>query len=407
MILLFRVRLATRSSISLGTWLMIALGCTCLFAQHDEIVHSAVTLSIPGVQVEPTKIALVQEALPLEQSAENSDAPTYGTWQIGRIAWHQSTLAHLMCREASALELMGHKAKPHSQELASRFLRKNSSRLAQISSEQAMILHSGLFAALQGRPLLLQSLSALDAAIEQQNVAIQNGIPIEDPTKLKGQRIEAQDRYASNELLIHKLRSQLLLLIPRDVACPYIPTQDLQEFPIPEDLCTEIAAALTRRCDLIALRELSQNLTRQDLELARSIIGKVIGTTLVVDRMQGLGSLANCLTGKADDELCMRRSQLDEATKMLERQISNQVEQHWLEWKTSAERLRLARELVEVRKERIQQLQAMGELGKPLPGLLLIAKAEWIQAEGEAIERAHELREAILHWLSSTGQLSF
>ncbi len=186
MILLFRVRLATRSSISLGTWLMIALGCTCLFAQHDEIVHSAVTLSIPGVQVEPTKIALVQEALPLEQSAENSDAPTYGTWQIGRIAWHQSTLAHLMCREASALELMGHKAKPHSQELASRFLRKNSSRLAQISSEQAMILHSGLFAALQGRPLLLQSLSALDAAIEQQNVAIQNGIPIEDPTKLKG-----------------------------------------------------------------------------------------------------------------------------------------------------------------------------------------------------------------------------
>ncbi len=286
--------------------------------------------------------------------------------QIGRIARQQSKLSELLCREASPSVSMREKHRGHTHELARKFLERNAARLAQQSAEQAMLLHSGLYALDEGRPLLRQSLDGIDAAIEQQKRAVEQGIPIADPTRLFSHRIEALDRQASNELLSSKVRIQLALLIPNDIACSYHPLEMTVPVEIPTDLCAEIQHAYQRRCDLIALRELADQLTIKDLELARLAAGQLAGRTLaLVTKKTIFGSIFRLGKQKEEEEFCVRKKQISDAADLLEKQIAIQIELDWQEWRTAAYRWELAKQQVEARQQRVEQLKRMGNLDDP------------------------------------------
>ncbi len=346
--------------------------------------------------VPPVFPPAVQQLVPQSLTAE----------QIGRIARQQSKLSQLLCREASAIGEYAQKHRGHSHELARKFLERNAARLAQQSAEQAMLLHSGLYALDEGRPLLKQSLEGIDAAIEQQKRAVEEGIPIADPTRLFTHRIEALDRQASNELLSSKVRIQLALLIPSDIACNYHPLEMIVPVEIPKDICAEIHQAYQRRCDLVALRELANQLTFEDLELARLAAGQLAGRTLaLVTKKTIFGSILRIGKQKEEEEFCVRKRQISDAADLLEKQIAIQIELDWQEWRTAAYRWELAKQQVEMRQQRVEQLKRMGELGRPAPVELLSAQAEHIVTKGSVIERANDLRQAYIRYLSSTGQL--
>lgn len=328
----------------------------------------------------------------------------YNAQEIASIAASQSSLSRLLCQQSKRLEntRSGLGANRATTDLAADFLAMQASWQAQQSARQAMQIHFGLLAIESAHPILQESLEYLQQAEAAQNFAIEQGIPIADPTWLLTTRLQVQDQQASQRQTAAKLRAKLALLIPQDIACHYVPT-----LPLPDyghlDLCSEIEQAMQRRCDLASVRMVSVRMTPADLDWIRGAIQRPMSPALFLLQTPEKW-LARFRFGAQRDFEC-KKQEVQAASKMLDRLASAEIESRWHELHGSRERLEIAEQLVAVRAERRGQLARMSELGRPMPIEAIEADLEWFAERGKWVERGNEWHQAVTNWLGDTGQL--
>lgn len=327
--------------------------------------------------------------------------------QIAVLAANQSLLAKLLCQEAANLQTF---AKPkHGSKgkngLPSRFLSMLSARESQRSAEQAVRIHYGLRAAIEGMQVVNELLEELQLANEAERMAIAKGIPIFDPTKLQQLRLQATDEKTQIEEKIIVLRNQLSLLIPKHIACRYQPATTETPSDVGIDACEDIRFGIENRCDLQALRLLSSELSESDLEWTPWALSRFSGVPPIASPASAVWFKRIFRSPEIQNRLDARRKQISQAAVMTEHKIGAEIQISWTELRTAITRRDLALQSLNLWKTRVDQLDAMAELGKPMPTERLEAKLKWIAQKGILIERTNDILQALAVHQCNVGQL--
>ena len=279
-------------------------------------------------------------------------------------------------------------------------------REAQKAVEQALLAHYSILGLEQALPIQKEMVRVTVLALSEQSIAIENQLPVSNPTQLSILRLQTLDKLELSQQTMRNLRTSLSQLIPSEVACGYHPCLETQVRQ-PANLCDEIQNGVQTRCDLKALDLWIEQSTVEHLEISRSLLGSVVG-------LPQLGSAIPKRTWKSilgldrkqkEQALCAVKDQLREAKCFLEGKISNEIELAWNEWSSTTQRVHYAEELASLRKLRFEQLAAMAELGRPMAAECYQSKLEWLAAQLEVIQRQTEQAMAGVRLDSAIGQL--
>ncbi len=269
-----------------------------------------------------------------------------------------------------------------------------------------MKLHFGLLAVMAAVPVLDEALLYVDKVEKSQAVAIENGIPVMNPTKLALTKLQLDDLRKVQQQLAAKLRVKLALLIPQDIACHYQPAP-YSFCGWPEDLCWELCHALETRCDLVGVRMVGNRMVPEDLEWVSRTLQQQLGiaTLLLHAPSRLIEKFRPSIRRERAADFEKKRQQVRDLSDMLDRTASNAIETAWLNLFGTRDRLQLAERILEVRDTRRNQLRGMNELGKPMPLEEIEAELDWYLERGRVIERTNELNQAIADWLAETGRM--
>ncbi len=170
-------------------------------------------------------------------------------------------------------------------------------------------------------------LLAIDQALAEQSSAIENGLPVSNPTQLSILRLQTLDKLEQSQLSLRTLRASLSQLIPSEVACSYHPCLENEDWQ-PSDLCDEIQDGLRRRCDLQAIELLIMHGTLEHLELSRGLLGSLVGLPQIGSALakKSWKSLLGLDHREKEEELCRIKGLLRDAKRFLEMQISSEIE---------------------------------------------------------------------------------
>lgn len=117
----------------------------------------------------------------------------------------------------------------------------------------AVRLHYAIAACLQAQQDNAQLRKEIDLLLEDQQVLIDKGLAIEDPTALQRAKIACEDSRLSLASKLSTLREELAALIDPDVACAYSPELITTPHRTLDTLCDVQEEALRQRADLQAI----------------------------------------------------------------------------------------------------------------------------------------------------------
>ncbi len=353
----------------------------------------------------------VNDISTLDRQPELPASPCFARASIASMAARQSVLARLLRKHANSQNnsaAKSHKIKkdPCAYSWLVSLESLQADREAQKSAEQALRAHYAILGIEQAIPIQQAMLLAIDQALAEQSSAIENGLPVSNPTQLSILRLQTLDKLEQSQLSLRTLRASLSQLIPSEVACSYHPCLENEDWQ-PSDLCDEIQDGLRRRCDLQAIELLIMHGSLEHLELSRGLLGSLVGLPQIGSALakKSWKSLLGLDHREKEEELCRIKGLLRDAKRFLEMQISSEIETAWHEWKSNEQRTLLAKEIGSLRELRFQQVAAMGELGRPLPAEFHTAKLEWLASRIDAIQRQTEQSIARVRLESATGQL--
>jgi hypothetical protein len=258
------------------------------------------------------------------------------------------------------------------------------------SAGDALELFYLLAEAEAGRESLGASLAEIDRAIANLRELRARGLKVEaDEGKLARQRLDLLEQQADLELSIRQLNSQLKSLtgIDSQSQTDIWPVADLEVDTAPVDADEAVAAGLTHRADLEALRRLRGSLSADTLPIVRAALGGVNpllgGKPVACSLLAALG----CSRSKSS-EVASRQGQVDQLLAYQERAVVTEVRQAVETLNARSRELTLAKQISNSRQQDLKRLEQRREADGVTAFDLLAARLALIESESDQVHRA-------------------
>jgi hypothetical protein len=261
------------------------------------------------------------------------------------------------------------------------------------AASAALELYYRLAEAEAGRDSLQESLDEVHRSIENVVELKRRGLQVAvDEGQLRRQEMELLDQQAQLRMSVDQLNGQLKLLLGMQLADePLIwPAVDLTVAVDPIDAETAIAHGLAMRTDLAVLQTLLTKLDVETLPSARSALQQRDAS--LGSQASGLASvLQNLRPASGDDELEVRRRQLQRVYDERRRTASEEIRNAVTTVHTRLRQVALAKESLESHRLRLEQLKEKRNIGEATAFDLAAARLDVIGA-------ARELNGQVVAW---------
>ncbi len=255
----------------------------------------------------------------------------------------------------------------------------------------ALILFYRLAEAEAGLDALERSSALVGEALGHVAKLRESGLRIDvDPLRLERQKLDLLDRTAALGQTAEQLNSQLGVLLGDDdhPNLAYWPAAELIVDTTPLDIDEAITIGLASRGDLAILRRLREGLDQETLPAAR-------GGLRQTDPMLGLppagGAIQNRMLrrilARRGSELSVRREQFAQLQADRQRLARFEIRQHVRHIRVTITHIVIAKELLENRIKRLDQLREQQATGAATPFGLIAAKIEIEKAQANLIEK--------------------
>ncbi|MBM3967577.1 MAG: hypothetical protein FJ308_21355 [Planctomycetes bacterium] len=271
------------------------------------------------------------------------------------------------------------------------------------AASTAVQLHYGIAASSMGIASQDDLLRYLEIQQRAQDALIEQGIGIGDPMQLHRLRLQVEGQRLATSSTTGQLRTQLSLLVGKQVACEYMPLFDSNLVPSDSDVCDYVAEAMRCRVDLCLLHSLRCKIVAGDLDELDLYAAEWLGVPQKVESKARLQSWMKSKVCGRDSELKCRQSWLDALIGARTQQITVEVEIAFEKKKAAALRWVNARALVDAWKQRILQLERLSEARGNLAEQIS-ARIELARAEGEVVKRWVEWHEANAELIFAVGR---
>jgi hypothetical protein len=253
-----------------------------------------------------------------------------------------------------------------------------------------------------------EAFDKLDQYEQQQKLAIENGIPIQDPLALRRIRIQMTDTAIQTIGANKNTRSQLSILTKNDLACGYQPTLEACCTAPLQDLCELITLAEQNRAELEVLRILDAMLCEQTTESC-DCCASILNSLSVVAVPSNVHSdrFLSKIFGKSKIEAQTQalRSAIQAAAQIVRDRVASEVTDAWHKSASNQARLVLAREMSDAASQRVSQLQNLSAEVSSSPESLIDADLAAYKARGELVQREQEWQISLIDLAFSTGCL--
>lgn len=277
-------------------------------------------------------------------------------------------------------------------------------RLKQTASANAMKLHYGIAACLKAESIFDQTFENLQRQEKAQNLLVETGVPIPDPTLVERLKTSLQDKRLENQSKLAVLRSQLSSLIGAENACRHAPLEIDEIVPSDRDVCEHIDQAQRCRCDLVVLRRLKSTIHSDSLDAWDSIGASLSGIPFTASRKLFWSKVLRPHRTRSEIENAVnaRISWLENLVAERTKQIQTEVDVAFEKKRTAALRWVNANEQIANWGNRIAQLESLSEVQGNMASQFE-AHLNQFQIEGQRIERWTEWHLANLDLMLAIG----
>ena len=351
----------------------------------------------------------------MEQNVFNSDegsvASAYSPDEIAKLASKNASLAVLMRGDLRADQAsVGQPSKNEKVifDLRRKLQEYRICRQSQLAAAQALELHFGLATLAALEPIQAELNRTLTISRERQIRAMEQGLSILDPTAIERLMASAKDTQLQSQLKDRQLRSQLAILVTPSIACSYSP----QPMNAPDssmvDHCCMIDTAMCQRCDLIGLVYLRSQLNEDTLDVARWMSDSLSGTIPLATKnalrpLSLLGIVSSKEKKARHEELCARRSMLDQAIISLKAKIASEVDIAIYKQSTAIDRYTNTQIQIQLWTTRLAQLRLYGDQVKSQIAEELEAQMQLLQVQSELIQRQGDWHQAVVELALAIG----
>jgi hypothetical protein len=334
------------------------------------------------------------------------------------IAVQSSKMANMLDLElaASAYQDSHHRCLLHRNDSAVQFKQTALSYVAlearNKSAAQALDSYYRLGEAEANWDIVQQSLAQLSEALAKARSLKAQGldVPVDDTT-LYCRQLDMQSQAVEVRLSLHQVNSELRTRLGIDMGCePYWfwPADAFAVCAGPIDPAVACALGMQQRPELILLRYLEQQLNSENLAVVRQLLG-------TWNRLLGASNESPCcclhrLTahlGHATEnaQLEIRRQQLHAYLMQREQEVSEEICQALGAVQALIEVVTLARQEVESRRAKVQELEEKEAKGIGSFAETLEARMEWQKARKKLVESIIKLQRACLLLRQAQGVL--
>lgn len=357
---------------------------------------------------EMTLPAVERRALEADLDKLPEPPPPDDSGEAPKQQYRQLTAREAQCAaaKASSTANMLDQERASLQERADRKFCKHSESLTQL--QQTILLHTALEARNQAAGTALEAyyrlveaearwellqliLKQLDDALAKLKDLQNQGLKVQvDYDEMVRQRREFQAQIVHLQRGIQDLNSELRRLFALE-SCQeswlFWPAADLSRPVAALALEEALHDGLENRPQLLLLRELDGCLDRQSLPAVRLLL-RSFNALLAMDQAPaGLkGMVAKLCASSEDAELDKTQRQLQQLLTEREQQVAHEIEQAVRAYQAQTELVRLARERLIIRKEKLVDLEAKDARG--VTGFMetTIAKLDWLQARSDLLK---------------------
>ncbi len=253
------------------------------------------------------------------------------------------------------------------------------------------------------------SLQRIEDLQQQQQVAIENGLSIRDPSAIDRLRLKVIDSIYQNRGLNQNARGQLAVITDTQVYCSYIALHQNCPCCDASDLCTAIQTAMTCRVDLQALRAIDQWLCKEHADATRCeaiLRHSLFGSGIPLSGSPG-HPLLNLLRGRnvQQERIDSLRSIAQASYSLLQDKVTAEVTDTWYRVQTNRDRLIVADLTRESSTRRLEQLQQIGKEVGVTADELIQADLQEREATFDVILRQQELHLSEIDLAFALGKL--
>jgi hypothetical protein len=318
---------------------------------------------------------------------------------IADMASKHSSLANLVMREMASRRSAGKRLCSRDDQVQRELAKAIECRQRQTSAANALKLHYGIAASLEGIRLSQDTLTYIDTQSGVQQSLVDDGVPISDPTLLDRTRLDVADQYLATQSRLSQLRIQLSQLVGSEVACHHAPQFAPTIEPRDCDVCEYVDAAHRNRCDLTSLHRLRRCLDESDLKAWETIAAETIG---LPQGETARRAWASPWLSNRNDAMAHRRAWLDSLIAQRTQQITVEVELAFEKKRAAALRWTNANSVVENWAYRVTQLEKLAELRGNLADQIE-AQLNRRRAESLVVQRWFDWHEAAVELELAVG----
>jgi hypothetical protein len=269
--------------------------------------------------------------------------------------------------------------------------------------------HVGCYTTTKLASIQLASDQELTGFFAVQQAAIENGLPVQDPSALERLRLQLLDAAVQTINANEQARSTLSILTKSPSACNYRPALDPMRYAYPQDLCMAIQEAQQARWELrllMCLRAIIKDSDQQQCLQCASIVSSLFQIPNFCGCSKKTTLLAKLIHHCDIDQT---RAALITAICSLENTIKEkvalEVTDAWYTSNTAIERLEIAKQYQAATLNRKQQLAKVAREITSKPETIIEASLSNTKAEVDTAMRERELHEALIELAHVSGKL--